>query len=1452
MKKGTSMGKKISYLIVFLIISIMLFGTTYEELTQAKEKIDSYKRDLFRKTEKFIQENPESPDLAFLYFQLADISAQVDAVDNPGKPAKLYRKVLEIDPDFTDKDVVLYHKAYYLILAETQRVDEGRSRNLYKEGIDVESWPDSLRLIKDNPRISEAIDAYNEVFKMPNSDLRDDAIYRLGNIYYSLALDARSPLKFYKTAISYFDYLAQKSSDEKYKDYGLAYRAWAKFASGLYEESIADFTLILDKIRKEGNDRLKTYFEVDAIENLAYSFVEFDGGNYEQYSIAAQKAKELFNQIVDENYGKQILNKAIEYKRDLNSPMQAMDLYNAYISLYPMSPENPSLIDSIETLLAKNPALARAKDDNELEKIIIDEKIRLVENYNTDSDWYKTNVDSLGLELNNELKIIREAYEFLFNRYYNAFVMAPEYVKLEEYKNLTDSYEKFQQFQDEKYDKHIYDNYVNYVQALWIMAGQNKTPEEFLKARQAFIDLNSKYPENESFYENEYNIFVCIDEIRNQVKDIEETDVSVNEGADSTETTGFSRNEVDSMYVDATVKFEKILRDPKFEKQADETILQTIVYNRAEIRFKNAEYDSAYVDYEKMLNLEINDKTRKHIYLQLAVLNEKKSDFVLSREFFEKALALADNEDKDMIKTNIDASIQSNAKKLKSGGNLIESAEGYLELAERYKNQDRKKSRGFVVEAINTYKQVPDYQKAIDLWLSLTEDLLKPKPVEENKVEVLTYYKNAWDIADSLMADLEQGKDLRYRFIDLYPNSNESYQLHIEIIKMYEDGPFKDTEVAAQMYMDLYENSRTIDMGEEKREDLYLQSFKLYKELGNEEKEIELSLDFEKKYPDHPAAMSMLIEVARKYKEQNKEDEFKNLAQYIHKKDPDNNLLKNIAASELQEIYMQADSLFKAKDFGAMNEKVFAYKRLESKYLKENLDIKLDDIHADFDYWKAYVGYYDTYDKTIERVNNTFLERSPQELLKVNNLTRFGRNFKGRISKLKENAADAADKLAKLYVDGLGYEMTPEQQTRLLYLRGYCFEYATEVLVEQTQKFAEVSMDATESKNQGVGFYNEFKNGVFGYVVPHRQELLSTAAGHYNELYELFYMDKEYRDEYYQHPYDKLVEWGVVTDKERINTDIALWKVNSIDMGSDFAVSALNSDWQNSVVTDSVSNKGTAYPLWTINSGFTNYFKNSINIEMIPEIVIFTYISANPVDISINNNLLTLDHAKSDSVKIDGENYYIYKVQTLDNIVTGNNEFVFKVDPANTTKFTANVTAQYDAAKLEYFRTTEKRSLVSDYTWMTKEVDDLDLGTTEIDSTWKFAGKDEAVFYKVNIDGMEKEHSDAIGIWAPNPDTTRVYSVYFYKKINIENEFLEGQINFVGDEYTSIWINGKELMFEFPTEIDPNTMKVYPNPVNLETNDLKQGENIVLVKVTSRKRSKTLYFDMQYTVKKPE
>ncbi len=1426
--------------------------TSYEELAKRKEKNDAYKRELFRKTESFIKDNPDSPDLAFLYFQLAEISAQVDGIDNPLKPAKLYSKVLEIDPDFTDKDVVLYQKAFYLFQAESQRVDEGRTRNLYTEGIDVESWPDSLRLIKDNARISEAVDAYNEVFKMPNSDLRDDAIYRLGNIYYNLALDARSPLKYYKTAISYFDYLAQKSEDEKYKDYGLAYRAWAKFASGFYEESIADFTLILDKIRKEGNERLKTYFEVDAVENLAYSFVEFDGGNYEQYSIAAAKAIELFNQIVDEKYGKQILNKAIEYKRDLNSPMQAMDLYNAYISIYPMSPENPSIIDSIRLLLTRNPSNSRATSDNELEEFIIKEKVRLVENYNTDSDWYKTNVDSAGADVTAELKIIREAYEFLFNRYYNNFSQDPEYVKLEKYKDLTDSYEKFHQFKDEKYDKHIYDNYVNYVEALYIMAGMNKTPEEFLKAREAFINLNERYPENENYYDNEFRIFLCIDEIRNQVKDLDETDVSANEGTDSTVTTGISRKDADSMYVDATLKFEKILRNPKYAEMDKENLLPKLVYNRAEIRFKNAIFDSAYVDYEKLLELEIKDNVKKRAYLQLAVLNEKRNDFVLSREYFEKALALADNEDQEMIRTNIDASIQSNAKKLKTGGDLVQSAEGYLELADRYKDKDKKKSRGFVVEAINTYKQVPDYQKAIDLWLSLTDDLITPKPVEENKVEVLTYYKNAWDIADSLMTDLEQGKDLRYRFIGLYPNSNEAYQLHIEIIKMYEEGAFKNIETAAEMYMDLYEKSRSMDLGTEKREDLYLQSFKLYKELGNEDKVVELSLDFEKKYPDHPAAMSMLIEVAKKYKNQNKEEEFKSLAKYIHKKDPNNNLLSNIAASELREIYMEADSLFKTKDFGAMNEKIFEYKRLESKYEKENLDIKVDIVHEDFAYWKDYVKYYDNFDKTFEKVNSTFLDRTPQQLLKVNNLTRFGRNFKGRIKKLKESADKASEELAKLFVDGRSYEMKLEQETKILYTIGYCYEYASEVLVGQTQKFADVSMDANEAKNTGVGHYNEFKKLLFGYVNPYRQELLTTAAGRYMELYENYYMNKDYRDDNYQHPYDKLVEWGVMTDKVYVDTDITSWKSNAIDMGADFAVSALNSDWSNSVVTDTVDSRGTKYPLWTLEPGFVNYYKNTLNIEMIPEIVTFTYVAANKAEISINNNILNAEHVKSDSMKIDGENYYVYHVKTLDNIATGNNAFVFKADPANTNKFSAKVTAQYDADKLEYFRTTEKRSLVSDYTWMTKEADEIDPNITEIDSTWSFAGQDLSVFYKVSIDGMQEGESDAIGIWAPNPDSTRVYSVYFWKKINIESEFLDGEIKVVGHEFTSIWINGQEMLYEFPIDLDPIINKVYPSPVLLDSSNFVQGENIILVKVTSNRNWKTLYFDMQYTVKKPE
>ena len=312
-------NKRITALLLLLIIAVTLSAQdtriTDEDVNIQLQKIYdkkiAYKRDVYSRTLRFINENLDSPDLATLYFNLAEMSIEIN-VSDPSITVGFYRKVLEKDPNFLEKDAVLYNIGYYGFASEVYKRDESRQNNIDL----VMNWPDSLRMSEE--RLQYVIDAYQEVFeKLPESDYNTEAAYRLGTLYFEIALDARVPKPYYGKAVYYFNEVTTREGDNL-EHHGLFQRGWTYFTSANFEKAIEDFTDILEVILKDTLKTMKIYFEADAIENMAYSLIEYDGTDFEQASIAAAKAREIFFNFVNEDYGKEVIRKSIELKHKYN------------------------------------------------------------------------------------------------------------------------------------------------------------------------------------------------------------------------------------------------------------------------------------------------------------------------------------------------------------------------------------------------------------------------------------------------------------------------------------------------------------------------------------------------------------------------------------------------------------------------------------------------------------------------------------------------------------------------------------------------------------------------------------------------------------------------------------------------------------------------------------------------------------------------------------------------------------------------------------------------------------------------------------------------------------------------------------------------------------------------------------------------------------------------------
>ncbi|MBT4331710.1 MAG: hypothetical protein HOD64_00390, partial [Candidatus Cloacimonetes bacterium] len=349
----------ILFLIVLFNITITSAQTESAGSTDLKDELkeryqtkSTYKKEVYDRTLRFVSDNLDSPGLASLYFNLAEMSTEINIAD-PQVSTDYYKKVLAADENFLHKDAVLYNIGYYGFKSEIDKRNQARQNNINL----VMNWPDSLRLSEES--LEYVINSHLELTEtFPESRYYTEGYYRLGILYFELALDARTPQKYFQKSVEYFDKVTQQEND-KLQNYGLFQRAWTNFTMGDFTSAIDDFTAILEILNSDSLQIEATFFEADAIENIAFSLIEYDGTDFVQYSQAAAKAKEIFHTFVSDIYGKEILLKSINLKQRYNAPMQAADLYNAYITLYPSSIECPSLVDSIVTIYTNNPNRTR-------------------------------------------------------------------------------------------------------------------------------------------------------------------------------------------------------------------------------------------------------------------------------------------------------------------------------------------------------------------------------------------------------------------------------------------------------------------------------------------------------------------------------------------------------------------------------------------------------------------------------------------------------------------------------------------------------------------------------------------------------------------------------------------------------------------------------------------------------------------------------------------------------------------------------------------------------------------------------------------------------------------------------------------------------------------------------------------------------------------------------------
>ena len=1417
-----------------------------DELKEKYQEKVSYKKEVYDRTLRFVVDNLDSPGIATLYFNLAEMSTEIN-INDPQVTTEFYQKVLLADDNFLYKDIVLYNTGFYGFRTEIDKRNIARQNNIKL----VMNWPDSLRLTEES--LEYVINSHQELYEtFPESKYYTEAFYRLGIIYFELALDARTPQKYFQKSVEYFDKVAQQE-DDKLQNYGLFQRAWANFTMGDFTSAIKDFTAILEILNTDSLEIETTFFEADAIENIAFSLIEYDETDFVQYSKAASKAMEIFHTFVSNVYGKEILLKSIILKHRYNAPMQAADLYNAYITLYPSCLESPSMVDSIVTIYKNN--ANRTRKGVPAEELIIDQYKRLTTEFRADSVWYQTNQDE---DITEQLKIIKAAYEFMEPKYYNIFATSKAEADYHQYKDLVDNYRKFAEFDTEEYASKINKSVVDFSQELAENSQDPRLYFETIDNITDFIENNPDFPKifdyQETKFYNYERIYAILDSTVEQQTFI-----------DTTRDLHLDRSGLDSLFIAATSEYQDFLTSFEGKGNQAEKELIRIIYQRAELLYNKEDFDQAFSDFEKVIQYQIENDLKKVIYSRLAEISQNRNNYDDAERFYREAAQYASADEKENFNNNILATMQAKATTFADSADFTTAAQEYLRLAKELENKDPDKSVGFMVNAIESYQKAGQNQTAIDLYLDIASR-------KESKNDVLAAYISAWTITDSLK-DWSQSEGLRKQFINKYKESNEAYKLRLQIIGFYEGEQYNDKEKAAQMYLQLHDDAARLDIGEDSKESIFLNGYRIYVELENENKIVELSLLFDKLYPNHTKTNDFLVNVAKIYNDRGEDKKFEDLAAYLYKKDPTIDLLVKVAADKLKKIKAEVDSFFVAEQYELMHEKIKEFEKLDKHYLAEGLSLPTDAIYDNFEYYNNYATFRDKFHLGVNAVQRNFLNKSPADLIRVNELTEWKKHLvegDRRISKLMEMADVEKEKIIALIQEGNQYELKTADRTEALYVAALTYDYAAEVVSIQIQKYLDISNQLNNDQMRENPVQQEqYKNTILNNGSQIQLNFLKKAVQIYKTILTTFSTGKDYSDEWVEKTYNRLVELGIEKPKiqEYYYTNYG-WKSNREPI-TDLALTQYNYGiWKNVSIAAEQIAFDSAYVI-VVSDTFATFIKRDIEAEIKPELLQISYAFNQPLELYINNSLVEKEaDMKDEFITVGDQLLPEYNLSTSLYLTSGKNSITFKI-PAGVTSekaaiFAAELSLQFDKETMEFHKTTEQFTLVSDFSWLTRKegfegtkistadtlnysgaVDDS-IATDTAEEEWMPANGSNFKFFKAQMYGMED--SEAVDIWYPVIDSHNVETVIFKKELEISGEVINASLKCIGQNTITIWINEQLIIEDRGIVIDDRLKKIQPFEYAVE--ELVPGMNTIEIRVVGGMEYKGLIFEMNYRAKK--
>lgn len=1410
--------------------------------------------------EAFRREHPNyqgMPQPTGTYFaQEADLHYMLGELQYYAQPEDMtialdhFRNTLRKDPNYPDRDLALYNLAFISSELIRQEVDNSKIEYRMNARINEEPPASSLYSVEN---FAEPFDALTEIVSdYPHSTMFEESVFRLGLLNFSFARDSQEPEQYEEAALVHFNKIIENEDSPLYYE-ALYQRGWVRMNSFDHEvlrDAMDDFIIILMAIDEGAIDdsELIANYRQDAVDNIAYCLIAFDGTDFYSQTKSVAEAQEVFRNYSNEEVMEQIVDGAIRNKLDLSASTQAVDLLELKINLVPNAYYNPVILDSI--LVLYHNAGQELREDQDLDTITQSIYQRLIDDYGYGSKWYEVNQEK---DISRQLDIIENAYAQRSIRLYNNFAKDTGHETLERYNEHMAAYEKYAELHNENYGafKAERDSTMAYNYAA--LATATGETVDFILATSKLNEYNDNYPENLRYFEYEQMMLEYAKALFGRAQDnFEDPEFVPAEGefADEDEAFFFLQSR--------TTRFMNIIRQEEYYTTERLKEANDLVLLLADTQFRREKLPEAAQLYLQALQEEeiMTDSQKRETYLKLANMSERQSNFAESEKWFRNALAYAESpEDEANIMQGILVQIQNSFEKASEEGDFMAEANERLRLAAEMGAGRDSKVLGQKNQAVEAFKKAGAFQQAIDLLMELTE-------TDDTVDAVYARYHHAIEIAEDLMLDKPYAAALEAEFLAKHPASIYAFQLRLASVAR--KALAEEYAEAAEGYIGLFEEARanTIDYGDQVVSELLMDAIIMNLRAEQIEEEYRLRHQFIELYPDHPDALIYLEYMVVGHRDRNEMDEHLRLAKELMAKDPSKDgYYKYYAETELHKVAVRFDAAYSEKDYDQAFTIRDEYRALQRDFEDEGLSFSNEAVYnifaqvqEEYDEMQRRIAYLNNFDDRLSTIENgAFFTRTPNQHVRVNSLTRWNTNLeKGdrRIPRFNEATVAEIKKVEDILNDGLnsGYYIDNERITRAYNIMARIHEKAADVLDSQVRSYWNITGEGKDNRDYyGENFANVVEQTVWQQMLPH----VSASLGYHSFLHTNYYLagyENSYTEDaitalnkYEQIPEYRTVDyvlddqWQIISNPQNIDTNITQVQTpKNVTLGS-IDVPAEN----------------------------TLTISRNLQFDLEPDFALLQLIFPLNIDVWVNGSAVmsswvpvdTLDSKNTDTTRysylIDGSFF-----------APGDNDLqiVFENDDSSSLQAAAAVKLFTSHARILANIPPVSVSVPSSQNWTAIYIDEEGEEIRQLASIaenwniedenlydWEIAGALPIWVVEQVVVTTTEEDDDGVASEVETIEETIINNIVFETEFTIDSQFHEGMIDIIAPESVTVYLNDIDIggaMFDY----DPEPFTVYKSQLLIEPHQVVEGRNVLRFEVENFSDYRGILANIQYLV----